>query len=756
MVYLKSNLNDENNLSLFDALESLNHISRAINNIGSNTVSKNVDPLDLIVRNTTKVFSGSSAEIFILDDTKDVFSIQSHITSESVNGEIISSTPDNIVYPRSNGFGILTFLKRKSVLSYQEPGLDIQPDHLAQGVKVVGCFPLIVSDQMMGLFYIYLYEERVFSRLELMLIDNFSNLAAMAIYHSRRLDSLSKGLERKQEDLERLHRASMLISSRLRLEETLESILQLALEMTNAPYGIFRLLDRNGENLITRAFAGKNMTRPKIEALPVDQNSVMGRVAITRQPILIPDLLSEPWSKIYYPLDADLKMRSEIAIPLINTSGRLEGVLNLESPELKAFDENQSFFLQSLASYAVIAIQDVRLLDVLQDISQKIFSQSINKVLNYLTKIASDLLNASDASIWLIHGSDLILEASNGGHEHGERIPIENSLMGQAVLTRLPITTNNVLDDPRFFRKDIAKSQNYQRALIIPLISHESERPIGTFGVYSSGEDPGRFAESEWDKKVLTLLAHNAVLALENDAHQRALRLAQEKQSIAETFAVIGDIASNLMHHLNNKVGTIPIRVQNIQEKCAPSLQADPYLNNNLIEIERYALEAMQSVRENLSQLGPIRIEQVKIDKLIKDAIISQKLPPGIDIQTRDLENLPFVNASGKSLTLVFSNLIENAIDAMQGIGTIQIIGKSNNKLVEVLVTDSGPGISPELHEKIFELNYSGRSGNGNGKLGFGLWWVKTLMTRLGGFVEVESDGKHGSSFRLVLLLDEE
>jgi signal transduction histidine kinase len=55
------------------------------------------------------------------------------------------------------------------------------------------------------------------------------------------------------------------------------------------------------------------------------------------------------------------------------------------------------------------------------------------------------------------------------------------------------------------------------------------------------------------------------------------------------------------------------------------------------------------------------------------------------------------------------------------------------------------------LHEHIFELNFSGRTNTRIGKLGFGLWWVKTLMTRLGGSVQVESDGEHGTTFRLRL-----
>ena len=42
------------------------------------------------------------------------------------------------------------------------------------------------------------------------------------------------------------------------------------------------------------------------------------------------------------------------------------------------------------------------------------------------------------------------------------------------------------------------------------------------------------------------------------------------------------------------------------------------------------------------------------------------------------------------------------------------------------------------------------------GKLGFGLWWIKTLITRLGGTVAVESDGQHGTTFRLRLPLHHE
>ena len=55
------------------------------------------------------------------------------------------------------------------------------------GVKAVACFPLIVAEQAVGLLYIYLHEERQFTHLEQLMLDNFVNQAAMAIYHARRL-----------------------------------------------------------------------------------------------------------------------------------------------------------------------------------------------------------------------------------------------------------------------------------------------------------------------------------------------------------------------------------------------------------------------------------------------------------------------------------------------------------------------------------------------------------------------------------------
>ena len=294
----------------------------------------------------------------------------------------------------------------------------------------------------------------------------------------------------------------------------------------------------------------------------------MGWVCYNRQPALVHDLLEPPWNRIYYPLDAEMKMRSELAVPLINASGRVEGVLNLESPQVGAFSEPDSHLLQALATQAVTAIQEARLLDALQEVAQLLITHTSREVLARLVELSCDLLNASSAHIWLVEGDWLVLHAVHGDIEQERRLPLHNSLTGQAVLGRTILTTHDVREDERFHRHDLARVQNWTSALIMPLMISDAQEPIGAFSVYSTISESGRFAESDWDKKILTCLAHYAVLAIQNASNLEALRTVQEQHAVAETFAAVGDIAANLLHQLNNKVGTIPVRIQGIQDKC--------------------------------------------------------------------------------------------------------------------------------------------------------------------------------------------
>ena len=732
---------------LLEALASLNEIGAAINRTAPGDSAGVADTLRLIAASAIQVAPGAAAVIYAYSDATQGFDAQSRVSA----GE--RGDPVHGDEPRAGGLGMRAIAERRRILSYEETASStpaIHPTIARAGARAVACFPLLVAEEAMGALYVYLYEDRRFSPFELIMLDNLVNHAAMAIYHARRLASIRRDLARKEDELARLRRAGLLISSRLRLEEMLEAILQMALEVTGAHFGIFRLTDRAGENLVTRAVAGEELIRPRVEVLPLQATSVMAWVARQRQPLCIKDLRDEPWRDIYYPLDHQLEMRAELAVPLVGASGRLEGVLNLESPQVGAFDQDDSHLLQALATQAVIAIQEARLLDALQEVAGRLLQEPCDQVLARLAELACDLLDAADSAIWVLVGEELALRAASAGHPAGERVPLHGSLSGEAILQRRPVASPDVQHDERFHRPDLARSRGWVQALVVPMLAAGEDEPAGAISVYLAGQEP-RLAEAGWDEKVLTCLAHYAALAVANEERQEALRAAQEQRAVAETFAAVGDIAANLLHQLNNKVGTIPVRVQGIQERSTSALINDPYLQANLIEIERSAREAMEAVRESLFHLRPIQREPTDLESCIEAALREAGLPVAVKVNREGLCNLPAVYAGRRALTLVFANLIENASAAMAGAGEIAIQAHAQEGWVEVAVSDSGPGIAPELHDRIFELSYSGRAPRQTGKLGFGLWWVKTLMGRLGGTVGIESDGIHGATFRLRL-----
>ena len=258
--------------------------------------------------------------------------------------------------------------------------------------------------------------------------------------------------------------------------------------------------------------------------------------------------------------------------------------------------------------------------------------------------------------------------------------------------------------------------------------------------------------DTEWDRKVEAILAQYESLARENAGRQEALREAREARAVAETFAAMGDVAANLLHHLNNQVGTIPAHVEGIQDKCGEQIAQSPYLAANLAEIERAALAAMRTVRERLGLLRPITPAPVSVAECLADALRSARLPAGVVVAPGSrLASLPPVLAGREGLTLVLLNLLDNAGEALGDRGQIAVSGTSQNGTVEVVVADDGPGIAPALQPRIFDFDFSSRQAGKGHRMGFGLWWVKTLITRLGGTITVESDGTSGTTFRLRL-----
>jgi signal transduction histidine kinase len=132
--------------------------------------------------------------------------------------------------------------------------------------------------------------------------------------------------------------------------------------------------------------------------------------------------------------------------------------------------------------------------------------------------------------------------------------------------------------------------------------------------------------------------------------------------------------------------------------------------------------------------------------------IMNHKLKHGVVVR-RDYQKAPFlVNSFGSELNQIWTNLIDNAIDAMRGKGELRVRTYREDSCVVVEIADNGPGISPEIRSHIFDPFFTTK-GVGEGT-GLGLDTVQRIVKKHRGNIQVTS--KPGdTSFQVRLPLAE-
>ena len=132
-------------------------------------------------------------------------------------------------------------------------------------------------------------------------------------------------------------------------------------------------------------------------------------------------------------------------------------------------------------------------------------------------------------------------------------------------------------------------------------------------------------------------------------------------------------------------------------------------------------------------------VQNVDIVKSLETTltILNYKLKRGVVVQ-RDYQQIPFlVNSFGSELNQVWTNIIDNAIDAMGGKGELRVRTYRDDRCVVVEIGDNGPGISPQVQPHIFEPFFTTK-GVGEGT-GLGLDTVQRIVKKHRGNIQVDS-----------------
>ncbi len=148
--------------------------------------------------------------------------------------------------------------------------------------------------------------------------------------------------------------------------------------------------------------------------------------------------------------------------------------------------------------------------------------------------------------------------------------------------------------------------------------------------------------------------------------------------------------------------------------------------------------ELVGAIKE-YTYMDQAKVQNVDVVKSLETTltILNHKLKQGVAVQ-RDYERVPLlVNSFGSELNQVWTNIIDNAIDAMRGKGELRVRTYRDDGCVVVEIGDNGPGISPDVQPHIFEPFFTTK-GVGEGT-GLGLDTVQRIVKKHRGNVQVNS-----------------
>lgn len=216
-----------------------------------------------------------------------------------------------------------------------------------------------------------------------------------------------------------------------------------------------------------------------------------------------------------------------------------------------------------------------------------------------------------------------------------------------------------------------------------------------------------------------------------------------------ENLALIGEVVSSIAHSLSNPL--------NIISGNADYLLLDKGENDREYEelktILDEATRITKSIRHLLNFSRPLRIEKKKqdINKVINDVVKNSKFAIGNKKITfkKSLKTIPEIYFDPAQLREVLSNIIINAIQAINQEGEIKIKSSITGNFIKAEISDNGPGIPKENLDKIFKPFFSSK-GYGKGT-GLGLSIAKRILKEHGGDITVKSNIGKGTTFTLTL-----
>jgi signal transduction histidine kinase len=457
------------------------------------------------------------------------------------------------------------------------------------------------------------------------------------------------------------------------------------------------------------------------------------------------------------------------------------GAITIRRTELRPFTEEQIALLKTFADQAVIAIENVRLFQELQERTRELVEsveemkalsevgQAVSSTLDLdkvLETIVARAVDLSGTDCGVIYEYDEAAQEFNLRASHrmeaeaveglrAARIKLGEGSAGQAAITRAPVQIADTFaegDRPTSRIRPLLSRLGYRSLLTVPIL--REQQIMGGLTVW-------RRQVGEFETEVVNLLQtfatqsalaiHNARLFRELQAKGRELEAANRHKS---------EFLANVSHELRTPLNAIIGFSEVLLEKYFGELndKQNEYVDD-ILSSGRHLLSLINDILD-LSKIEAGRMELEVTNFYLPDAIDNALLlireratRHGIKLDRAIDERLGDLSGDERKIKQVLVNLLSNAVKFTPEGGQIKVEARLGDSAAIISVIDTGIGIAKEDHEAIFE-EFRQATGNYAHKregTGLGLTLTRRFVEMHGGRIWAESELSKGSTFTFTL-----
>ncbi len=719
--------------------------------------------LEAILEHTLRLVAADDAHIFLYDGERLTFGAA--LWSDGRKG-----TP--FAEPRKDG---LTYTVARSGQRIVIPVANEDPIYSdwPWGGAIIG-MPLTIGERVVGVMNVAFDQPHEFEESELRVLELLGDQAAVAIENAR----LFERSEAERRRVQLLYDVTQALASSLNPREIMQRAMELTTTALGGLFGDGFLLEPESDALRLYGSFGHVGISPEELDERVDMRvgkGVIGWIAAQRQPLLVADVRQdERW--LPFP-GIDDPVRSALGAPIM-AGQELLGVMVFFHNRVGYFQQDHLDLLIAISRQVALALSNARrygeverrLMEftLLQDVARVINRRlELKPLLEAVVEQVARVLGYPVVEIFLVEDNELVVAASNEKSTSSiRRIPLDMGVVGRSQRTGRAQLVPDVSHDPDYV--EVLPSTGSEIA--VPL--SKGDVVIGVLNV----ESPQRNGLDENDLQLLTLLADQVSVAIENAALYERLRrhneelerlvtartteLEQALDQAREADRLKTQFVSDVSHELRTPLSNIRLYLDLLAQGRAERFET--YLQTLNRETDRLVtlIEDLLAIsRLDAGTVTP-NMEPVDVNALagglVKDRrrLFAEK---GLQLDLQPQADLPQVLADPRMLSQVMANLMTNALHYTPGGGRVVVATSLQNRdgqdWVTISVADTGVGIPESELLRIFDRFFRGAASRqmGTPGTGLGLAICKEILDRHGGGITVESREGKGSTFTVWL-----